>query len=441
MSSVSLPGLISAAPEPVVGVASKKSAVDSASSDSFGSALNKALPPKHEASKPAPAGKGQALEQSKGVAESTIQESTTIEAGAPSVTGDGVPVEPVKPESPSISDDANKAPDADSVEVEQDPVAPQLPTSQDTLVAPQPLQVPGLTSPAGNSKDFKVSDNTVGSSVLASIQMSKALESQKSGLPVQSKDAPKDIASVAAQVKQAVSAAEKAPAQPENPFGSNAKADAKAPAQLPPAVAPSSEQSTQSTGSQAQALPAGHDPKVSSPQADTGGMTGVHTAAHVSTQSQSQAQALSQPTAPANLTAQVATQEWNKGFGQQLVNMHLRGDQTMELHLHPQDLGPISISLKVNEMSQAHAQFFSHNAQVRTAIEQALPQLKEAMAEQGISLGQTSVGDQRQQQSFREPESHAVSSQEISDSLNLVDVSPQKSTVNQRVDGQISTYA
>ncbi|MNR47301.1 flagellar hook-length control protein [compost metagenome] len=95
----------------------------------------------------------------------------------------------------------------------------------------------------------------------------------------------------------------------------------------------------------------------------------------------------------------------------------------------------------MSDASQAHAQFFSHNAQVRSAIEQALPQLKEAMAEQGISLGQTSVGDQRQQQSFRDTESQAVSSREISESLNLVDVSSEKPPANQQVDGQISTYA
>ncbi|HSP58479.1 MAG TPA: flagellar hook-length control protein FliK, partial [Halomonas sp.] len=44
----------------------------------------------------------------------------------------------------------------------------------------------------------------------------------------------------------------------------------------------------------------------------------------------------------------------------------------------------------------AQLQFLSANAQVRGAVEQAIPQLREALAEQGISLGDTSVGEQRQ---------------------------------------------
>lgn len=438
MSTVSLPGLISAAPEPVVGVASKKSAVDPASSNSFGTALNKALPPKPEAKKPEASDKGLAPEPGKGVAESPIQEPTPpLDAETPVKADDSKPLtEPVKPDAPALGDETDAAPEVDGPVVAVDPVAPLPQALTEGLVANQPPQVPGLTS-SENAKDFKPADNTVGSSVLASIQMSRKMESQKGGLIPQSTDAPKDIAAVAAEVKQGLHGKDQAPAAPVNPFGTNAKADVKTAPQPAPAVAPTVEPATQSTSAPVPQIPAGSDHKATSAPADLN-TPGIPTAAHVT--GQSQTQALNQPTGPA-LTAQVATQEWNKGFGQQVVNMHLRGDQTMELNLHPQDLGPISITLKVSDASQAHAQFFSHNAQVRSAIEQALPQLKEAMAEQGISLGQTSVGDQRQQQSFRDTESQAVSSREISESLNLVDVSSEKPPSNQQVDGQISTYA
>lgn len=441
MSTVSLPGLISAAPEPVVGVASKKSAVDPASSNSFGTALNKALPPKPEAKKTEATDKGLSPEPVKGVAESPIQEPTPpLDADTPVKAEDSKPLtEPVKPEAPTIGDETDTTPEVDGPVVAVDPpVTPQPNVLPEGLAANQPAPVSGLTTPSGNAKDFKPADNTVGSSVLASIQMSKKMDTQKGGLIPQSTNAPKDIAAVAAEVKQGLQGKEQAAGVPQNPFGTSAKADVKSAPQPAPAVAPNVEPATQSASSQAPQIPAGTDHKASSAPADLS-PSGVPTAAHVTVQSQTQA--LNQPSPPAILTAQVATQEWNKGFGQQVVNMHLRGDQTMELNLHPQDLGPISITLKVSDAAQAHAQFFSHNAQVRSAIEQALPQLKEAMAEQGISLGQTSVGDQRQQQSFRDTESQVVSSREISESLNLVDVSSEKPTTNQRVDGQISTYA
>ncbi|MFB8828983.1 flagellar hook-length control protein FliK [Azotobacter sp. CWF10] len=57
---------------------------------------------------------------------------------------------------------------------------------------------------------------------------------------------------------------------------------------------------------------------------------------------------------------------------------------------------PLSISLKLGEAG-AQAQFLSAHPQVRAAVEQAIPQLREALAEQGISLGETSVGERQQQ--------------------------------------------
>ena len=64
------------------------------------------------------------------------------------------------------------------------------------------------------------------------------------------------------------------------------------------------------------------------------------------------------------------------------------------MQLNPAELGPLSISLKFGEQG-AQAHFLSAHAQVRQVLEQAIPQLREALAEQGISLGETSVGEQR----------------------------------------------
>ncbi|MCQ6261716.1 flagellar hook-length control protein FliK [Alcanivorax sp. MM125-6] len=69
----------------------------------------------------------------------------------------------------------------------------------------------------------------------------------------------------------------------------------------------------------------------------------------------------------------------------------------MELHLNPRDLGPLSVSLKLDDHG-AQAHFFSSHAPVRGAVEQAIPQLRDALAEQGIALGEAMVGDQPRQQ-------------------------------------------
>jgi len=97
----------------------------------------------------------------------------------------------------------------------------------------------------------------------------------------------------------------------------------------------------------------------------------------------------------ATLTAPVTSNVWPQQLGQQLVQISQRGgDQHVKMQLNPAELGPLSISLKFSEQG-AQAHFLSASAQVRQVLEQSIPQLREALAEQGISLGDTSVGEQR----------------------------------------------
>jgi len=98
---------------------------------------------------------------------------------------------------------------------------------------------------------------------------------------------------------------------------------------------------------------------------------------------------------PAALTTPFTSPAWPQQLGQQLVQISQRGgEQHIQMQLNPAELGPLSISLKFGEQG-AQAHFLSAHAQVRQVLEQAIPQLREALAEQGISLGETSVGEQR----------------------------------------------
>jgi len=86
----------------------------------------------------------------------------------------------------------------------------------------------------------------------------------------------------------------------------------------------------------------------------------------------------------------VGSQEWGNALGQRVVWMAGREQQVAELHLNPPDLGPLQVVLSVSN-DQASAQFFSHHAVVREAVEAALPQLRQMLADNGITLGQASV--------------------------------------------------
>ncbi|MGA7507130.1 MAG: flagellar hook-length control protein FliK [Erwinia billingiae] len=104
-------------------------------------------------------------------------------------------------------------------------------------------------------------------------------------------------------------------------------------------------------------------------------------------------------TAPASaqLSSQLGSQEWQQALGQQILMFSKNGQQTAELHLHPQDLGSIQISLKLDN-DQAQLNMVSGHSQVRAALEAAIPQLRTALAENGINLGQSNVSSDAFQQ-------------------------------------------
>lgn len=114
------------------------------------------------------------------------------------------------------------------------------------------------------------------------------------------------------------------------------------------------------------------------------------------------------------VAAAVGSTDWAADLGQQMVDMVSRGDRQVDLHLHPADLGPLSISLELND-GTTQAQFQVAHASVRAAVEQALPQLREALASQGIALGQASVSDQSSRGSAqRDPQSPMFSRSDTS---------------------------
>ncbi len=116
--------------------------------------------------------------------------------------------------------------------------------------------------------------------------------------------------------------------------------------------------------------------------------------------------AISTPTASATtltpatsqLNAQLGSPEWQQALNQQVLMFSRNGQQNAELRLHPQDLGSIQISLKLDN-DQAQLNMVSGHSQVRAALEAALPQLRTALAESGINLSQSNVSSDNLPQS------------------------------------------
>lgn len=98
----------------------------------------------------------------------------------------------------------------------------------------------------------------------------------------------------------------------------------------------------------------------------------------------------------AHIAPPVGSAAWAPELGRQVVRMGQSADgtqQTAELRLDPPDLGPLRITLSIQD-GVAHAVFASAHSAVRTAVEAALPSLERSLAEAGISLGQANVNDQ-----------------------------------------------
>lgn len=161
-------------------------------------------------------------------------------------------------------------------------------------------------------------------------------------------------------------------------------------------------------------------------------------------------QATSQPaatvaTAPV-LSQPLGSSEWQQTLSQHITLFTRQGQQTAELRLHPEDLGQVQISLKLDD-NQAQLQMVSAHSHVRAALEAALPVLRTQLAENGIQLSQSSVSSESfagQQQSSSQQQQQASRSgqqggfNEESDELLLTPAALQSAA---RGNGAVDIFA
>ncbi|WP_322994699.1 flagellar hook-length control protein FliK [Castellaniella sp.] len=89
--------------------------------------------------------------------------------------------------------------------------------------------------------------------------------------------------------------------------------------------------------------------------------------------------------------------QWPQDVGRQLLSLTQAGagvgNHTVVMHVNPPELGPVHITLHLGDSLQAA--FVSPHANVRQALENALPHLQQQLAQSGLSLGQANVSDQQ----------------------------------------------
>lgn len=157
---------------------------------------------------------------------------------------------------------------------------------------------------------------------------------------------------------------------------------------------------------------------------------------------------MNSPSTP-TLNAHLGSNEWQQALGQQIVMFSRNGQQNAELRLHPEDLGAIQISLKLNN-DQAQLNMVSSNSHVRAALEAALPQLRHALAESGINLGESQVSSesfsqgqsfQQQQEARRDGQHGSFSLTQDSDNDMTPIAVPQSLQARLTGKGAVDTFA
>ncbi|MDR3323844.1 MAG: flagellar hook-length control protein FliK [Zoogloeaceae bacterium] len=90
---------------------------------------------------------------------------------------------------------------------------------------------------------------------------------------------------------------------------------------------------------------------------------------------------------------------WAQEFGERIVWMVRNDQQQAQLRLNPAHLGPLQIQLTL-DTDKASALFSASTPEVRQAIEEALPRLREMLAGAGVTLGEAEVHSESRQEAF-----------------------------------------
>lgn len=98
-----------------------------------------------------------------------------------------------------------------------------------------------------------------------------------------------------------------------------------------------------------------------------------------------------------NINTPVGYQNWDQALGQHVGMMLSNSNQSATLSLNPPELGPLQVTVHMQNNGTADATFVTAHAEVRQAIEAAIPKLREMLDQSGIQLGQANINSQTNQ--------------------------------------------
>jgi hypothetical protein len=93
------------------------------------------------------------------------------------------------------------------------------------------------------------------------------------------------------------------------------------------------------------------------------------------------------------MTRPLSHPAWNQEMGERIVWMNNQGISSAEIKMNPQNMGPITVRIDMNQ-DQATIAFTAQNSEVRTALENSIPKLREMLTSQNVNLAEVNVSQQ-----------------------------------------------
>lgn len=134
-----------------------------------------------------------------------------------------------------------------------------------------------------------------------------------------------------------------------------------------------------------------------------------------------------------DIPVDIRNSQWAEKFSEHITWLGHQGIKSALIRINPEDLGPLEISIKVVKDS-ASVNIVSHSSHIRDVVDQALPRLREMMADQGLNLSEAHVGLGDNSQGFsqqnNERQDELVQSREEEIQLSPLSKKPPKGLID-----------
>lgn len=134
-----------------------------------------------------------------------------------------------------------------------------------------------------------------------------------------------------------------------------------------------------------------------------------------------------------HIEPRVGSSQWNQDFVSQVNLLVSHREPQAEIRVNPPQLGPVEVRIGLDG-NQVSVTFTAAQPETRAAIENALPQLREMFADNGLALGNASVSAESSQQQSARAESSGAARFAPGDVAETEAAAPMRAVITRLVD-------